>query len=129
MKKTIILSAAMAFATFGAFAQQANTAAPSQAKAAKIVGTVEERAKIQVDKLNGIAQLTPDQYTKVLDLTKTVITKKDQLRASGDQGDDRRAQLKSLRDQEESQLKAILTPEQFAKIQAARKSQEGHRPE
>jgi peptidoglycan hydrolase CwlO-like protein len=129
MKKTIILSAAMAFATFGAFAQQANSSAAQQPHQVRAQGTVEERAKSQADKINSTVQLSADQYTKVLDLTKNFIGQKDAVRSSGAQGDDMKTKFKAIREQEEAQLKAILTADQFAKLQAARKDHEGHRPE
>ena len=125
MKKTIILSVAMAFATFGAFAQEAN----QQPHPARVQGSVEDRAKAQVDRMNATVQLSADQYSKVLDLTKNFIGQRDAVRASGAQGDDMKTKMKALRDQEETQLKAILTPDQFAKLQAARKDHEGHRPQ
>lgn len=129
MKKTIILSAAMAFATFGAFAQQANgTATPKQATMQPQT-SVEDRAKRQVDKMSAAVQLTPEQYMKVMDLTKNFIGQRDALRASGAQGDDMKAKFTALRQQEETQLKTILTPDQFTKLQEARKNHEGHRPE
>jgi len=127
MKKTIILSAALAFATFGAFAQEAQgTATP---KPVRTQGTVEDRAKAQVAKINNTVQLSPEQYNKVLELTKNFIAQKDALRANNTAGDDMKSKFRALREQEESQLKAILTPEQFTKLQAARKDQQGHRPE
>ena len=126
MKKTIILSAAMAFATFGAFAQEAGTATPHPTK---VQGAVEDRAKSQVEKINGMVQLSPDQYTKVMDVIKNSISQKDALRSSGTQGEDMKAKFKALREEEQAKLKAILTPEQFAKLEAAKKEHQGQRPE
>ena len=128
MKKTIILSAAMAFASFGAFAQESNGTATPQVHPTRTQGTVEERAKSQVDRISSTVQLTPDQYTKVLDVTKNFIGQRDAIRTSGAPSDDMKAKMKALREQEETQLKGILTPEQFAKLQDARKNQ-GHRPQ
>jgi periplasmic protein CpxP/Spy len=130
MKKTIILSMAMAFATFGAFAQE--SAAPGAATPQgqmKPRGTVEERAKVQADRINATAQLSTDQYAKVLELTKSSITQREAIRASGAQGDDMKAKMKDLRTQDEAKLKAILTPEQYEKVQTARKEAQGHRGE
>lgn len=126
MKKTIILSAAMAFATFGAFAQEAGTATP---RPARVQGTAEDRAKAQVDKINATVQLSADQLTKVTDVIKNSIAEKDALRSSGAQGEDMKAKFKAIRDKEQAQLKAILTPEQFGKLEAARKEHQGQRPE
>jgi protein CpxP len=129
MKKTIILSAAMAFATFGAFAQEANGTATPQTHPVKSMASVEDRAKAQVDRINTTIQLTPEQHAKVLDITKNFIGQKDALRAGGAQGEDMKAKFKALREQEEAQLKAVLTPEQFAKLQGARKDHQGQKPE
>ncbi len=129
MKKTIILSAAMAFATFGAFAQQANITATQQPHPVRAQGSVEDRAKNQVDRMSATVQLTPEQYTKVMEVTKNFIGQRDALRTSGSQGDDMKAKFKALKEQEETQLKAILTPDQFTRLVAARKEHEGHRPE
>ena len=98
MKKTIILSAAMAFATFGAFAQQSATpgaATPNSKMAPR--ATAEERAKAQADKINAVAQLSPDQYNKVLEVTKNSVAQRDALRKSGGEGDDVKAKFKAMR--------------------------------
>jgi periplasmic protein CpxP/Spy len=126
MKKTIILSAAMAFATLGAFAQEAGTATPHPVK---MQGTAEDRAKDQTDKINATVQLSADQYAKVKELIKKSIAQKDALRNSSAEGEDKKAKFKALREQEQAQLKAILTPEQFGKLEAARKEHQGQKPE
>ena len=105
------------------------SSAAQQPHQVRAQGTVEERAKSQADKINSTVQLSADQYTKVLDLTKNFIGQKDAVRSSGAQGDDMKTKFKAIREQEEAQLKAILTADQFAKLQAARKDHEGHRPE
>lgn len=128
MKKTIILSAAMAFATFGAFAQEKGTATP-KTQNQQSNGTVEERAKRQTDKINTTVQLSADQHTKVLAIVKKSVTDRDAVKTSGAQGDDVKAKFKAIREQEEAQLKTVLTAEQMTKLQAARKDHEGHRPE
>jgi len=124
MKKTIFLSMAMAFVTITAFAQEQMAGAP------KSHGTVEERAKRQADKINGAAQLSTDQYAKVLEITKNFVGQRDALKASGAQGDDMRDKFRALSKQEEEQLKKVLTPDQLAKVEAMKKEQhEGHRGE
>ena len=131
MKKTIFLSAVMAFTSFGAFAQESaapGAATPKSQMAPR--GTAEERAKAQADKINAIAQLTPDQYNKVLEVTKNSVTQRDAIRKSGAEMDDMKAQMKSLKDQEDAKLKAILTPDQYNKVVESRKQQhEGHKGE
>ena len=131
MKKTIILSVAITFASFGAFAQQAaSPAAPGSQMQAKPHASVEERAKSQADKINSMANLSPDQYSKVLEVIKNSITQRDAIRASSTPGEDTKVKLKALREQGEAQMKTILTPEQFEKVQAERKASqaEGHKP-
>ena len=129
MKKTIILGVAMAFTTFGAFAQQTATPGAAPQTQVKPRATVEERAKNQADRINTNAQLSTDQYAKVLELCKNTLTQREALRAGGAQGEDMKTKMKALREQEETQLKTILTPEQFEKVKAARSSQQIHKPE
>lgn len=124
MKKTIFLTVTMALATFGAFAQQEAGTATPRARA-----TVEERAKMQADRINTTVQLTPDQYTKVLDIIKNFAAQKDALRKAGPPSDETKAKMKTLNQQEEAQINTILTPAQSAKLQAVRKEHQGHRPE
>jgi len=125
MKKTIILSMAMAFATFVAFAQE--SAAPQTQM--KPRGTVEERVKSQVDRMNAALQLTPAQYTKVTELIKNSITQRDAVKASGATGEEMKSKMKALKEQEQAQMKTILTPEQFEKLQSSRREHEGQKPE
>ena len=129
MKKTIILTVAMALTTFGAFAQQATTPGTATPKgdAQMRGGTVEDRAKRQADHLNSIAQLSTDQYAKVLAINKDFGSQKEALRNSGVKRDD--PKFKALSDQEEAQLKAVLTADQWAKVVAARKEHEAHKGE
>jgi hypothetical protein len=129
MKKTIILSVAMALATFGAFAQQTTTPGTATPKGEGQMhgATVEERAKRQTDHINSIAQLSTDQYAKVLEINIKFGAQKDVLRNSGVKRED--PKFKALNEQEETELKAVLTPEQFAKVVAARKEREAHKGE
>jgi protein CpxP len=119
MKKTLFLSMAMAFVTFTAFAQENAAAAPHGQMQGKM--TVEERAKRQTDRINATAQLSTDQYNKVLEINKNFAGQKDALRASGTQGEDLKAKFKALSEQQEAAVKAVLTADQYAKVQAARK--------
>ena len=131
MKKTIILSAAMAFATFGAFAQEAKTATTTTTKteAKKPQVTVDERAKRQADKINATVQLNAVQYAKVLEVTKNFAGQKEALRTSSAPGEDLKAKFKALGQQEEEQLKSILTADQFTKLVESRKNRADHKPE
>jgi hypothetical protein len=131
MKKTIFLSAAMAFVTFGAFAQQTTTPAAGTATPKREGqmpgGTVEERAKRQADHINSVAKLSTDQYAKVLEISKKFSAQKDALRSSGIQRDD--PKFKALNEQEEAQLKTVLTADQYSKVMAARMERQNHRGE
>ncbi len=117
MKKTIFLSAALAFASFGAFAQTA---------AGNPKVNTEERAKRQTDKINEAVQLTPDQYKKVLEISKTYADQREALRASA-QGEDFKAKVKELGQKERAELKKVLTPAQFEKLQAQKKEDHANR--
>lgn len=122
MKKTIVLGLAMTLATFGAFAQESKTAAAPKGKP-----TAEERAKRQADKINETAQLSADQYNKVLAITKDFATQREALRSSGAQGDDFAAKRKAIEQKEEAQLKTVLTPAQMEKVRAAMKENKENR--
>ena len=117
MKKTIVLGVAMTLATFGAFAQENSAATPPKGRP-----TVEERAKRQADKINETAQLSADQYNKVLAIVKDFAAQREALRSSGAQGDDLSAKRKTIDQQEEAQLKTVLTPAQMEKVRAAKKA-------
>ena len=134
MKKTIILSAAMAFATFGAFAQETKTTTTTNTTTTKTETvkpqmSTEDRAKRQADKINAAVQLNAVQYAKVLEVTKNFIGQKEALKTSGAPGEDMKAKFRELGQKEEEQLKSILTADQFAKLQAARKNRADHKPE
>ena len=126
MKKTIFLSLAMAFVTIASFAQEKTSGAP------KGRPTVEERAKRQTDRINATATLTPDQYNKVLEIVKNFVGQREAVRAAG-QSEENKAKFKALGKEEEEQIKKVLTPAQFEKVQAAKKAQqeggEGHKAE
>ena len=123
MKKTIFLSMAMAFVTFTAFAQE-NAAVASHGQMQSKM-TVEERAKRQTDRITAVAQLSTDQYNKVLAINKDFAAQKDALRASATQGDDMKAKFKALTEKQDAAVKAVLTADQYAKVEAARKEHQG----
>ena len=89
--------------------------------------SAQERAKDATDKINATAQLSKDQYTKVLDVNTNFFTQREALRASGGQDDDTRVKMKELAKDRETKLKAILSPEQWQKVQDARKQQQPQR--
>jgi len=115
----------MALATSGLIAHELSTAPVVQGQN-RPQGTVEERAKRQADALNATAQLSPDQYGKVLEIKKSTISQREALRNGGGQGDDLKAKFKALGDQEDKQLKAVLTPDQYTKYLAAKEAHHDH---
>lgn len=123
MKKTLFLCAVIALVTSSLFARELRITPIAQGRSMQ-QGTVEERARKQTDAMNATAQLTPEQYKKVMDIKKNFIGQRDAVRKSGAQGEDLRAKFKAIGEQEDAQLKGVLTPEQYAKVQAAK--QERH---
>jgi hypothetical protein len=116
MKKTIFLSCAMAFTTIAGFAQQAGAPGP---KGGQTV-SVDERAKQQTDKLSAAVQLSPDQYTKVLEAMKNYMTQRQALRANGAMGDDAKAKMKALNEERDAKMKTILSADQWKKAEEMR---------
>jgi hypothetical protein len=116
------------FVTSGAFAQQTTTTpgtATPKGGAQAHTATVEEKAKHHTDHINSIAQLSADQYAKVLAIVRYFGARKEALIDSAVKRDDPQYQV--LHDQEQAQLKEVLTPDQFAKVQAVRKEHEMHK--
>ena len=121
MKKTFFLSAALALASSLTFAHTSGITIFSQGQRSQ--GTVDERAKRQADRINAAAQLSTDQYAKVLAITKDFAGQRDAAKSSGAQEDALKAKLKAIGQQEDQQLKAVLTADQYAKMEEARKEQ------
>ncbi len=105
MKKIIFVTLALAFTSAGVYAQSATTTEtlPGHTKL-----SADEQAKAATDQLNAKAKLTADQYAKVLQVNKNFYA---------NTGKQPAAQVANER---EAQIKAILTPEQQAKVQAAK---------
>jgi len=96
----------LAFTTAGTFAQSSNINTPN----GQTTVSPDARAKDATDKINSIAQLSQDQYAKVLNVNRSFFAQSRSM-AGG-----RNARLAEVRAQ---QLKSILTPDQFSKVQAA----------
>ena len=111
MKKIMLLTCLLAFAFAGTFAQ---TAAATQGT--KIEGytakSPAELAKTETDNLNATVQLTAEQYSKVLEVNKQFFTQ-----AQPGNSSTPPAMLGNDRD---SKIKAILTSEQYKKLEAVK---------
>jgi Spy/CpxP family protein refolding chaperone len=80
--------------------------------------TPEQRADMHVKKMTQDLNLTSDQAPKVKSIMLDKIQKRDALKAKYANSTDKKAmhqEMKTLRDQKESELKAVLTPEQYNK--------------
>jgi hypothetical protein len=73
----------------------------------------------QTDKMAADLGLNADQKAKVLALNQDAEKKMEANRSSGADKDTQKAEGKKIRAQKEESLKAILTPDQFAKHQQA----------
>lgn len=88
--------------------------------------TPEQRSKMMTDKMSTDLSLTEDQRTKVYDVNLAHAKKADEIRSNTSLSeDDKKAQLKSLREGEKAELKGILTKEQLARLKEMRK-ENGH---
>jgi len=84
--------------------------------------TPEERAARQTEKMTKELSLTPSQATKVKAILVHRNSQRDSIRAakSGERRD-----FKAAKDKTDADLKAILTPDQYTKMQAMKKDH-GH---
>jgi periplasmic protein CpxP/Spy len=132
MKKTIFMTVLMALSAFGsnALMAQANSAAPAQqsAQQGRPMPSAQDRAKRMTDRMNQTAQLTPDQYAKVLQINKDFQAQRDALGSNKQMTDDQRNQMRAAAKDRDAKIKAVLTPEQWQKVQDSkmRPTQGGH---
>ena len=124
MKKTLMLLAALAFTTAGtSFAQTAPTT--TQAHHGK--GGHHQTPAQKADKMAHHLGLSADQRAKVEQLLLARQQEGATLKAK--YGADRkagRAEMKAAHDRYQSQLKTILTPEQYAKMDQMKSQHHGH---
>lgn len=86
--------------------------------------TVDERVKARTERMTRELGLSAEQVERVEVLNRQQATEAEKDRAAGDQEREaRRAEMKERRDRYETELKAVLTPDQYAKWQA--KKEEG----
>lgn len=119
MKKVILL-VLVAITTTLSFAQN-NKGTKTESKL-----TVEQRAQKNVDKINQIVGLTPEQQSKAHTMSLERITKMRDAKTKfkGSENEVARKQaFQSIRAEFKQQLKRLLTPEQLAKLKAHQKAQ------
>ena len=112
-----MLCAGMTYAQQQAQPGQPKMHGQNRQKAANV--TPEQRATRQVEAMKQTLNLTPDQVTKLQDVQTKFAKDQEQLRASK-QG--ARQDMKAKMDAYNSQVKSILTPEQYQKYQDMHKS-------
>jgi Spy/CpxP family protein refolding chaperone len=130
MKKTLALLAALAFATAGTSFAQTTPATAAQAHKGKGGHGPKDPAKMADHKAGKMAKelgLNADQEAKVEQLllarqqeTQALKTKYAADKNAG------RAEMKASHEKYQAQLKAILTPEQYAKFDQMKDEHHGH---
>jgi len=90
-----------------------------QANAQKVKETAEERATKQVDKMKTTLNLTPDQVTRMQGVQTQFVKDQEALAAKKGTGTaaTKAADMKAKREAYDSQVKSILTPDQYTKYQ------------
>jgi len=129
MRKSVFLMFAMIITSAAVMAQSDDNPPPAGAAqhASRPRMSATDRAKDATDKINATAQLSKEQYAKVLDVNTNFFTQREALRGNGGQAsEDAPVKIKELAKDRETKLKAILTPEQWQKVQDARKQQQPH---
>jgi len=93
-------------------------APPPGGPAGRPMLTPDQRAQKQTEMMQKNLSLTPDQVTKVKQINLDFQTQMDQLRTNTSvTPQDKHAQMKTLRDKHDADIKAVLTPEQQAKLE------------
>jgi periplasmic protein CpxP/Spy len=120
--KEIILSAMLAMFCQVAFCQTPNNQDKTY-QAKRKERTPEEKADMQVKRMTQDLALNSDQAAKVKIIVLDRIQKSEAVKQKYFSDAERKAmqqEMKTLRDQKENELKAVLTPEQYAKHQQLR---------
>ncbi|GAA4370236.1 hypothetical protein GCM10023185_44600 [Hymenobacter saemangeumensis] len=120
MKKTLLLLAALAFATAGTtFAQSSNAAAPAKMKVKekKDKKTPEQKADHRAAKMAKELGLSPDQEARIEQI---LLARQQEMKALKEKtaGNGRAAhtEKKALRERYDAKFKDVLTAEQYAKF-------------
>ena len=130
MKKMIVLLVAAALTVTTGFAQgKEKPKENGKPKTEKAPKTPEQRANDCADRMAKDLGLSADQKMKIHDLALTRAKKMDELREKykGKEGDKQvwRDERKKARDEFHAGVKAILSPEQYAKWEEQKKKKEG----
>jgi Spy/CpxP family protein refolding chaperone len=127
MKKTLVVLAACLLTAVGAASAQSTDAAPMGRGNRMGQGrgnlTPEQRAEMQTKRLTTQLGLTADQTTKIQAIALAENQELTTLRGKYASADSRQGagqEMKALRDKYETQLKAVLTPEQLTKYDQLR---------
>jgi Spy/CpxP family protein refolding chaperone len=99
-----------------------NTPAPAPAAtpagaAQRPMLTPQQRADKQTTMMQKNLSLSDDQVTKVKQVNLDYWTQVDKLRSNNTNQQDMHTQMKTLRDKRDADLKAVLTPDQYTKMQ------------
>ncbi|MBN8569769.1 MAG: hypothetical protein J0M18_09060 [Ignavibacteria bacterium] len=97
---------------FGLFAVNSYAQNSDQPKTKK---TPEQKAEKMAKKMQEKLSLSDAQYKSVYDLALNTINQRASLKANGSDKETRRAEMKSLMEKQESQLKTILSSDQWTK--------------
>jgi len=97
---------------FGLFAVNSYAQNSDQTKTKK---TPEQKAEKMAKKMQEKLSLSDAQYKSVYDLALNTINQRASLKANGSDKESRRAEMKSLMEKQESQLKSILSSDQWTK--------------
>jgi hypothetical protein len=87
--------------------------------------TAESRASKMTEWMKTNLSLTPDQLSKVQELNMKYAVRMDSLRNSSLEKQDKHAAMKSGNEAKDSELKGILTSEQYATYQEKKKEMKG----
>lgn len=123
MKKIILMSIVLIAFVATAFAQQ-----PGQGRGAK---SPEERANNQAQRLTKELSLSADQSTKVKTVLLDTEQKREAIRSKYSGSQDKsamRTEMQTLKGQKDSQLKQLLTPEQYSQYQSMQAERQNKRP-
>ncbi len=121
MKKVILIAACLLSLTT-VNAQEAVTGERKTANKEAKNGTPEQRAQKHVDGIASEVTLTEDQKPKIYELALAKVKKSDEIRAkykTAENKEAKNAELKTVKKEFQTNVKAVLTPEQFEKLKAA----------
>jgi len=90
--------------------------------------TPDQRAEKRTEMMQKNLALTDDQVPKVKQINLDFETQKDALLKNTTDPTERRTQMKALRDKQDADLKAVLTPDQYTKMQSMQQQGRPQRP-